>query len=241
MNKKLTILDLFSGIGGFSLGLERTGGFETVAFCEIEEFPRKVLNKHWPDVTCFKDVRELTKESLEEAGLLSYPDGTVSMENINMSGKLKKLTEDQVSEAQNLYLSGMSDKDVAEFYCVSRQAMWQVLQNRGVKSRPQQKHGDENHFYRGGKSEGQRRAGHIVDKAIQKGVIVRMPCEICGDSGSMSDGRSNIQAHHDDYNKPLDVRWLCQKHHHEWHKKNKPIEKGDAEPAGIDVITGGFP
>jgi len=38
-------LDLFSGIGGFSLGLERTGGFKTIAFCEIEEFPRKVLKK----------------------------------------------------------------------------------------------------------------------------------------------------------------------------------------------------
>ena len=38
-------LDLFSGIGGFSLGLEATGGFETVAFCEIEKFPKIILIK----------------------------------------------------------------------------------------------------------------------------------------------------------------------------------------------------
>ena len=66
---KLRVLDLFSGIGGFSLGLERTGGFETVAFCEIEEFPRRVLAKHWPEVPCYHDVRELTGARLAADGI----------------------------------------------------------------------------------------------------------------------------------------------------------------------------
>ncbi len=65
----MRVLDLFSGIGGFSLGLERTGGFETVAFCEIEEFPRKVLAKHWPNVPIYEDVRELTGERLTADGI----------------------------------------------------------------------------------------------------------------------------------------------------------------------------
>lgn len=67
--RKLRVLDLFSGIGGFSLGLERTGGFETVAFCEIEEFPRRVLAKHWPDVKQYEDVRTLTADTLRSDGI----------------------------------------------------------------------------------------------------------------------------------------------------------------------------
>jgi DNA (cytosine-5)-methyltransferase 1 len=51
-------LDLFSGIGGFSLGLERAG-METVAFCEVDAFCRQVLAKHWPNVRIHDDVRTL--------------------------------------------------------------------------------------------------------------------------------------------------------------------------------------
>ena len=63
-------LDLFSGIGGFSLGLEATGGFETVAFCDIEKFPRKILKQHWPHVKQYKDIKELTYERLQADGIV---------------------------------------------------------------------------------------------------------------------------------------------------------------------------
>lgn len=65
----MSVLDLFSGIGGFSLGLERTGGFKTAAFCEIDPFCRRVLAKHWPEVPCYDDVRTLDAARLHADGV----------------------------------------------------------------------------------------------------------------------------------------------------------------------------
>ncbi len=56
-----------------------------------------------------------------------------------------------------------------------------------------------------------RRARQDVRKAIKSGILTRQPCQVCGASPS--------QAHHTDYNKPLDVKWLCKKHHLEHHSK----------------------
>lgn len=86
--EKLKLLDLFSGIGGMSLGLERSGGFETVAFCEIEEFPRKVLNKHWPEVPIYDDVRTLTAERLAADGItVNAICGGFPCQDISVAGK----------------------------------------------------------------------------------------------------------------------------------------------------------
>ena len=65
---KLKHLDLFSGIGGFSLGLEATGYFDTVAFCDYDPYCQKVLRKHWPWVTIYDDVKELNSERLQANG-----------------------------------------------------------------------------------------------------------------------------------------------------------------------------
>jgi DNA (cytosine-5)-methyltransferase 1 len=61
----MRVLDLFAGIGGFSLGLDRTGGFKTVAFCEIDPQARLVLQKHWPNAPIFEDVSTLTKDQID--------------------------------------------------------------------------------------------------------------------------------------------------------------------------------
>jgi len=73
----LNVLDLFSGICGFSLGLERTGGFRTVAFCECEPYAQRVLRKHWPDVPIYDDVRTVTAARLAADGIHN-PDGAVA-------------------------------------------------------------------------------------------------------------------------------------------------------------------
>jgi DNA (cytosine-5)-methyltransferase 1 len=60
----MRVLDLFSGIGGFSLGLERAG-METVAFCEFDKKAQLVLKKHWPEIPIYDDVRELSGKQFE--------------------------------------------------------------------------------------------------------------------------------------------------------------------------------
>lgn len=124
------------------------------------------------------------------------------------------------SEAVRLYQAGLSLADVARFYGKSRQAMWDVLRRR-ITLRPQRQTGSKNAFWRGGKT-ADGRAQRLAERALEKGIISRADsCEACGASYTFKDGRSGIQGHHDDYNKPLDVRWLCQRCHHEWHKANR--------------------
>jgi hypothetical protein len=55
------------------------------------------------------------------------------------------------------------------------------------------------------------RAAYLTSNAIRDGRLVRQPCEVCGSEA--------VEAHHDDYSKPLAVRWLCRKHHLEHHGK----------------------
>lgn len=79
---KLRHLDLFSDIGGFALGLERTGGFETVGFCEIEKFPQKILRKHWPEVPIYEDVR-----TFEHSGPVDLVTAGFPCQDISLAGQ----------------------------------------------------------------------------------------------------------------------------------------------------------
>jgi DNA (cytosine-5)-methyltransferase 1 len=84
MTMKLRHLDLFSGIGGFSLGLERTGGFQTVAFCDSDKKTHLVLKKHWPNVPIFDDVSTLKGKDL---GTVEIITGGFPCQDLSVAGK----------------------------------------------------------------------------------------------------------------------------------------------------------
>jgi len=69
----MKVLDLFSGIGGFSLGLESTGHFKTVAFCDNDKFCKLILDKHWKGVKIYDDVKEISKKKFKEDNI-EFPD-----------------------------------------------------------------------------------------------------------------------------------------------------------------------
>ena len=122
--------------------------------------------------------------------------------------------------AVDLYNGGLSIADVAGYYGITRQSMYKILRRRGVAFRPNVRSGHENRFHRGG-CRAVDRSQNLLEVAVAKGLVRRLThCEVCGFSGAFKDGRTAIQAHHDDYSKPLDVRWLCQRCHFLWHSEN---------------------
>jgi DNA (cytosine-5)-methyltransferase 1 len=76
----LTVGSLFSGIGGFDLGFERTGDMQTLWFCEQNDYCRRVLARHWPGVPCYPDVRALRGTDVEPVDVLcgGFPCPVVS-------------------------------------------------------------------------------------------------------------------------------------------------------------------
>lgn len=229
---------LFSGIGGFDLAAQWMG-WKNVFHCEWNTFGQKILKHYWPNAYSTSDIHDIT---VDNYGNLLY----LCKKDIITMGQPKSTKYDN---AVSLYESGMSIQECAEFYEISRQAMHKILERRNCKFRDNLKFGSDNHFYRGclpDKSK-KERTHNIVEKAIKKGVLVNPHiCSKCGCNNYFKDGRSGIQAHHCDYDKPLEIVWLCQHCHHEWHKNFKAINETDAEKtmepsAAVDVVSGGFP
>jgi hypothetical protein len=83
MNRVLSVGSLFAGIGGIEKGLEDTGGFKTVWQVELDDYARRVLAKHWPDVRRWDDVRTFPPEGDWSCDLIcgGFPCKEVSVAN----------------------------------------------------------------------------------------------------------------------------------------------------------------
>jgi DNA (cytosine-5)-methyltransferase 1 len=91
MGRSVNVLDLFSGIGGFSLGLERAG-MRTVAFCEIDPYCRQVLARHWPGVPVYRDIRDLRGDEL---GPIDVVCGGFPCQPFSSAGKRRGKDDDR--------------------------------------------------------------------------------------------------------------------------------------------------
>ena len=85
----MKVLDLFSGIGGFSYGLDQVG-FKTVAFCEMDQYCKLVLQKHWKGVKIYNDVKELKgQEVIKEHGTIDLITGGFPCQPFSIAGSRK--------------------------------------------------------------------------------------------------------------------------------------------------------
>jgi hypothetical protein len=222
----MRLLSLCSGYEGISLGLETLFPVELAYVADIDPGACKILAHRFPEVPNLGDLTKIDWDKIP--------------------GMPWRLSPEQKQAATGMYDAGMSIQQVADYYGVTRQGMWDILRRR-TTMRPQLKFGADNHFYRGG-STADDHAQNLVEWALASGALLRPEtCSQCGGAGpAYSDGRAAIQAHHPDYNKPLDVMWLCKTCHHQWHIDNVAVplrKRGDADgsTADIDILSAGFP
>lgn len=120
MNNTLTHLSIFSGIGGMDLAAE-WAGFTTIGQCEIADFSHEILVKHWPNVPKWRDVKDVTKESIKTAfgGEITVCSGGFPCQPHSIAGK---------------HLASNDERDLwselRRVYCDSG-AKWLVAENVG--------------------------------------------------------------------------------------------------------------
>lgn len=131
--KTRTHLDLFSGIGGFALAA-RWAGYQTIAFCEQDEYCQRVLERHWPEVPCLKDVHDLDGKDYEGVTLLT---GGFPCQPYSHAGKRRGKDDDRaiggemvriISEARPAWVLG---ENVSGFATMGLDDMLSDLESLG--------------------------------------------------------------------------------------------------------------
>ena len=134
----MQVLDLFSGIGGFSLGLKRAG-METIGFCEIDPFCRRVLAKHWPDVTVHTDIRGL--DGKDYKGRADVVCGGFPCQPFSQAGKRRGTEDDRhlwpemlrvISEVRPTWVIG---ENVIGFVKMELDSVLSDLEREGYQTR----------------------------------------------------------------------------------------------------------
>jgi DNA-cytosine methyltransferase len=118
------ILDLFSGIGGFTLASQWVGGYMTLAFCEIEDYCRKVLSQNFPDIPIFTDVRELhPTDVIPRDGVIHLITAGFPCQDLSVAGNQAGIEADR----SGLFFQILRLSD--EFYAYSRVRPSLLLEN----------------------------------------------------------------------------------------------------------------
>ena len=143
-------------------------------------------------------------------------------------GRHASLGSERMSEAVELYGQGWTAGQMAERFGYGAKAVKKMLRRNGVRLRPEPcvRRQERSSLWRGG-SRCHAGAGEAVLVALKRGELVKPErCEGCGAGGVQANGkRVRVEAHHDDYNHPLQVRWLCRRCHCKWHRENVAVEK----------------
>ena len=131
--KTRTHLDLFSGIGGFALAA-RWAGYQTIAFCEQDEYCQRVLERHWPEVPCLNDVHDLDGKDYEGVSLVT---GGFPCQPYSHAGKRRGKDDDRaiggemvriISEARPAWVLG---ENVSGFATMGLDDMLSDLESLG--------------------------------------------------------------------------------------------------------------